>query len=57
MMTAFSASRMSDAAHSHPSSEIIANLALERADFRLDVQLLTTDPWKVAGYWLAGPLC
>src|SRR5258708_5248529 len=39
MMTAFSASRMSDAAHSHPSSEIIANLALERADFRLDVQL------------------
>ncbi|WP_278536672.1 molybdenum ABC transporter ATP-binding protein, partial [Delftia acidovorans] len=39
MMTAFSPPLMSDAAHSHPSSEIIANLALERADFRLDVQL------------------
>ena len=39
MMTAFSPSLMSDAAHSLPSSEIIANLALERADFRLDVQL------------------
>ncbi|MDR3018311.1 molybdenum ABC transporter ATP-binding protein [Delftia acidovorans] len=39
MMTAVSPSLMSGAAHPAPSSEIIANLALERADFRLDVQL------------------